>query len=426
MRRLGLAVFLYCLLNFLLPDAEASFSKQLAEGRGESIIETSDGGYLLTGFIIGPYSTFTDSFVVKLNASGKLIWKRRFKGPANITGSHSLYFHRALEVSDGYVFAADVISDQGTFALVKLDLSGKLIWSKSFENIGFLFAGSLAATAGGGFVLSGTFEPDFSTTQLLVMKFDSFGNVVWEKAYGFPAKASSIVPITGGGYLLAGGPDGNEIDTTKFVLLNLSPEGNIRSKKILTISQYNAFGHFIKLKEGGYILVASHFASHQNEALVIRFTASGGILWSKLYGGFDGEGVAEATDGTLLVAAETGFGPSLILKLDLSGNVLWKHEFGKGRSLFSTTAIVSSTDGGGAVTGSLTSQGGNDFAYVLKFDPIGNIRSCNSFTNPDLPITSFRIRVGSQAIQVLTPSIAVSSVSIQDSSVLRNTNNFCP
>lgn len=89
--RLTFVLLISLLISFSdLTLAGTGFSKQLAGGRGEAMIQTSDGGYVMAGQIIGPFFEFIDSFIVKLDSNGRVVWTRRFKGPANITGSTTL------------------------------------------------------------------------------------------------------------------------------------------------------------------------------------------------------------------------------------------------------------------------------------------------------------------------------------------------
>lgn len=421
------ALILCAMFAFAMADAEVIFSKRVAAGRGELVIQTSDGGYLLIGRIIGPNF---DGFAVKLDASGRQVWKRRFKGPANITGSTMLMLNRAVEIADGYVVAGPVISEKGHVALLKLDRSGNLKWMKSIDPVAFEagnFGGSLAPTIDGGFIFSGVDLPGTVNKSLLAIKFNASGSILWQKAYGFAANATSIFQTADGGYLLAGGPDGSEVDSTHFALLRLGSTGSVRWKKLFSIPQFNTFGHCILLKDGGYALVAFNSAKH---TLVVRLSSAGAVLWSKFYGDSEGNSdrtsIAQTTDGGLVVGAD-GVNGSLVFKLDTSGNILWKREFGSSREGFQTYSIISTSNGGSAVAGwlHLFITGGHDYAYMIQFDSAGRT-ACGTFGDPSLPMATTHLQGKSQPVPVKIPKAEALAESIRASTSLASLTSFCP
>ncbi len=147
-------ILLMCLLILFsdLASAGTVFSKQLAGGRGEAMIQTNDGGYVMAGEIYGPFFEFIDSFIVKLDSNGRVVWTRRFKGPANITDSTTIVLQQITEVVDGYVAIGRTIQDAGgDLCILKLDGQGKLLWTKSVSSTDVFAEGSIARTNDNGF-----------------------------------------------------------------------------------------------------------------------------------------------------------------------------------------------------------------------------------------------------------------------------------
>jgi outer membrane protein assembly factor BamB len=419
----------FCAITVLSPkDAEAGFSKKIAGARGELVIQTRDGGYLLIGRIVDPNSSFMDAFVVKMNSLGKQVWKKRFRGPKILDIGPTLMLDRAIETTDGYVVAGPVISENGQIALFKLNSLGNLVWSRFIKPLRFEFdnfGGSLAPTADGGFIFSGSYAISTSNNPLLAMKFNASGDILWKKAYLFAANATSIFQTPDGGYLLAGGPDGSEQNSTNFVLLRLSSTGALRWKKSFSVPPFNTFGRCILLSDGGFAVAAFNTTRH---ILVIRLNSAGTVLWSKFYGDSEGNSdrtsIAQTTDGGLVVGAD-GENGALVFKLDPSGNILWTSEFGASREDFQTASITSTSDGGSAAAGLLFSAGGHEAAFMIRFDPAGRA-GCGSYRSPSITMVPAQIQVKSQPVSAKTPEVTAAADSIAVSTTLPSLTSLCP
>lgn len=94
----------------------------------EDIIETSDGGLLICGFV---GSAYTNAFVCKLNANGDLLWAHQYAH----SGPHT-YCRSVVESPNAYYFSGfshEFASQATQNILVKLDKqTGNVIWAKSF------------------------------------------------------------------------------------------------------------------------------------------------------------------------------------------------------------------------------------------------------------------------------------------------------
>lgn len=129
------------------------------------------------------------------------------------------------------------------------------------------------------------------------------------------------------------------------------------------------------------------------DAVIVKYNASGSILWKKNYGGTDVESyysIGKTSDGYVAVgkSASTdvdlsslnkGNSDAIIVKYDKNGNVLWKKNFG-GTDLDIFYGVAIATDGYIAVgTSSSTdtdltglNKGGQD-SIIVKYDTSGNI-----------------------------------------------------
>ena len=138
------------------------------EDYGNSIIQTSDGGYLFTGRTNSNDGDFSglnkggsDIFVMKLNGSGVIQWNRTFGGSASDNGMS------ITQTSDGeYVITGGTRSNDGDFSglykggsdifVMKLNGSGDIQWNRIFGGRSGVELGySITQTSDGGYVLTG-------------------------------------------------------------------------------------------------------------------------------------------------------------------------------------------------------------------------------------------------------------------------------
>ncbi|MDH5686018.1 MAG: hypothetical protein OEY73_05765, partial [Hadesarchaea archaeon] len=163
------------------------------------IVQTSDGGYALAGSTESYGAGGFDFWLVKTDSSGNEEWSKTFGG------ENDDWAYSVVQTSDGgYVLAGSTMSYGAggeDFWLVKTDSSGNEEWSKTFGGVNRDWARSVIQTSDGGYALAGGW----------LLKTDSSGNEEWSKTFGGAngGTAWSIVQTSDGGYALAGGSGAN-------------------------------------------------------------------------------------------------------------------------------------------------------------------------------------------------------------------------
>ena len=101
-----------------------------------SLIQTTDGGYALVGYMVVGGTT-VNYYLVKIDSSGNLQWSENY----------GLLINSIVQTADGYLFA-------GENMLTKTDSSGNLQWSQTFDaNIA-----RIITTSDGEYALVGTYS----------------------------------------------------------------------------------------------------------------------------------------------------------------------------------------------------------------------------------------------------------------------------
>ncbi len=167
----------------------------------EGVVQTEDNGYILAGRsdsqdtdISNNKGTY-DFWVVKISATGALVWEKSF-------GGTEIDEARAITKSgDGnYIIAGDTRSDNTDVSsnngaadlwLIKISPAGELLWEKTIGGTGFDVARSISRTQDNGFLLAGSSrsdDGDVTTNQgqndAWALKVNSSGALQWQKTIG--------------------------------------------------------------------------------------------------------------------------------------------------------------------------------------------------------------------------------------------------
>ena len=206
------------------------------------ILQTADGGYLLSGFLditasegqgnSGKSATALhgvgEFWILKLNSEGQLTWSRYFGGTNNdraysvVQSQDGSFVVSGFSESDDF----DINNSKGSydFWVVKVDIDGNLVWEQSFGGSGIEESYAIAVTKDNNYVIAGkTFSYDKDVTQnkgdsdVWIIKIDDNGNLLWEKTFGginFDA-AESIYPTKDGGFIISGNTRSSDSDVTE-------------------------------------------------------------------------------------------------------------------------------------------------------------------------------------------------------------------
>ena len=152
----------------------------------------------------------TDILVLKLNASGAVLWQKTYGG-SNVDVAYSIQ----QTVDGNYIvagcFDTTAMDDfyNGDMIILKLNPWGNVIWQKTYGGVNGERAYSIEQTADGGYVVAGE-STSFGdgSRDVWVLKLDGNGNVTWQKNFGGNLPNSdypySIRQTIDGGTIVAG------------------------------------------------------------------------------------------------------------------------------------------------------------------------------------------------------------------------------
>jgi len=176
----------------------------VANDGANSIIQTSEGDYMLTGYTAFG-NGFDNIYVEKISNSGSNIWYWGFHPGTDNLG------YSIVEASDGnYVVAGRTFQgdDFNQFYLMKINNYGSILWEKTYGDFHTELAYSIDKTPDDGFIIGGakwiSYFPD--STQFYLVKTDSEGNMLWDRTYmyGTLDEGTSVISTSDGNYAFAG------------------------------------------------------------------------------------------------------------------------------------------------------------------------------------------------------------------------------
>ncbi|MCW3071112.1 MAG: hypothetical protein JWO44_1002 [Bacteroidetes bacterium] len=204
-----------------------------------------------------------------------------------------------------------------------------------------------------------------------------FSQPVFQKTYASASpneKGEFAGPASGGGIIICGKTANPPYDA---IVMKTDNSGAIQWSKKLVGSGEDVLSCIRPTSDGGYIATGFTTSSGAGGAdlLLVKFTGTGTVSWSKTYGtttddgGFD---VRQTTDGGYIVTGEAknsssvSTGAIYLLKTDGTGVLTWSNMWGTGLGNQGRT-VIQTSDGGYF----LAANGSNGFFYSIKTTSAG-------------------------------------------------------
>jgi gliding motility-associated-like protein len=347
------------------------------------------------------------SFIVKYDTAGRVAWTYVLKGSevlienAAIDSQGNIIFEGRFW--DKLMFNNQVYQNesttQGVTAFVgKIGVSGEPLWLNIFQHSSY---GNLDIDdIGNIYFIHGTYADAPEPTSAWIHKYETNGNLIWEKRISssvYPSTAFlSTLTITNGQPIVAGtfngdvtlsgsqfsGPD--EPDGSGFFITKLDIDGSTKWVKNIGNSSYNnrSVSDIMTVDDGGFYLSGGL----PNQTLLAKYDALGNMIWSKRTQGdsFSNSVLCDSQDGAIYLAADFYKSPKLddyqlkgtddsptienapniaIMKLTRAGEILWLTQFEPGVSSFNDVSSLTRFQGDIYLSGFTDSP-------ILKIGPL--------------------------------------------------------
>lgn len=389
---------------------------------GESIIQTTDGGFLIIGYSFSDISGdkteknrgSADFWVIKINSQGNKIWDKTFGGnsfeivtscTATSDGGFAIVGPSSSNISNEKTEKARGYQD---YWVIKFDNNGKKIWDKTLggdiesTNI----PSSIISTLDGGLIIGGTSNSKSANEKtensvyddLWIVKLDSKGQKIWDKTFGDKNQIEHFISITSTndeGFIFAGFFNSSPTNT-EYKISKINNQGQKLWDKKFTTNRIIGQSPTEKLPiiiypDGSFILVGNskigilgdktEVNRGKEDIWMIRVNSLGEKIWDKTLGGIENEfpfDVINTSDGGFIISGISYSGISgdktetskgewdyWIVKVNENGQKVWDKTLG-GNDLDWSHSIISTSDGGLMVAGVSFSNTSGDKTDVSK------------------------------------------------------------
>ncbi|HET6228024.1 MAG TPA: PKD domain-containing protein, partial [Bacteroidia bacterium] len=241
------------------------------------VILTADGGYAVIGTDEG--TSKENFFLLKTDSNGNLQWAKSYGGSAAEIGNS------LKQTTDGgYILAGYT----GTFGkdvydvyLVKVNATGTISWTKNYGAGATEQANHIELTKDKGFIITGI---KYDTTggaydsDLFLMKTDSLGNKDWSYAYGGNSDdaGTSVKQTTDGGFIATGFTASSGAGQEDVYLLKTDAQGNVSWSKNYGGSSTEQ-GNEVIQQDKNYIIVGEtrNFSKGGTDVYLIKTDSTG-------------------------------------------------------------------------------------------------------------------------------------------------------
>jgi hypothetical protein len=139
---------------------------------GYSVQQTSDTGYIVAGFT-NSFGNGDQVYLIKTNPSGDTLWTKTYGGTDYDWGES------VRQTSDGGYIVAGVYDYSGTnpqVYLVKTNATGDTLWTRTYGGTGDDEGYSIQQTSDGGYIIGGYSKSFGDGNQVYLIKTDANGN----------------------------------------------------------------------------------------------------------------------------------------------------------------------------------------------------------------------------------------------------------
>jgi len=264
---------------------------------GASVLRLPNNDFLISSATLSYGSGGNDILLIRTDSLGKIKWSKTYGGGADDADAE-IFLNKTADMvltPDSNVVICSNTKSYGKGGedvfLFKIDLNGNLKWSRTFGGASDDFAGSIINDPNRGFIIVGETKSFGSGNgDVLLIKTDTAGQLIWAKSYGIAANEEG----------------GTGISVTQS-------------------------GNFI-------ISGFSHSSANDYDQLAMKIDKSGNLIWAKVYGTLyldEASNIKEFSDKTLYMSGLTynlfngANTVATMTKLDSTGKLLWTKMYDK-------------------------------------------------------------------------------------------------
>jgi hypothetical protein len=272
-------------LNFSIA-AQSSFRSTYGGNgfdRGMFITSTADNGYIVSGYT-SSFGDNYDMYVLKVDAAGKQQWHKNY-------GANKMEIGWGIiQLRDGgYLLHGSTTRDstRDDILLLRLDIVGNILWQRTYGNDKYERTTQLLETSDHNYLLIGQRNIDSTNIDSYVLKIDTAGNLLWEKTYGGPKMERTYygAETINGDYIITGSILPYSNNKADILVMKISADGQLNWMKTLGEENVHDIAHsFCRNRDNKTFTLTGYIESSQrgvHDGLFMQIDGEGKVLSQK-------------------------------------------------------------------------------------------------------------------------------------------------
>ena len=301
---------------------------------GYRVEQTTDSGYIIIGYTFSFGIGQEDVYIIKTNSVGDTLWTEAFGGTLYDYGTS------IRQTSDGgYIFTGYTQTYTPTLYLIKLNNGGTPVWVQTFGNDTAICVGNdVHQTSDGGYIIVGTsngFPPDTFYSDVYLIKTNNLGELQWSRTFGGSNAdyGYSVQQTTDGGYVIAGTTYSFGEGNGDIYVIKTDGSGNLTWSNAYGGPNFDDGKSIWQADDGSYFVVGTtnNYLDNMGYVCLLKIDSSGNLLFSEVFGGSScdnaGVSVQQTADGGCIIGGNScsflpGNGDFYLMKTEFRNNLL--------------------------------------------------------------------------------------------------------
>ncbi|OHD55132.1 MAG: hypothetical protein A2Y33_01110 [Spirochaetes bacterium GWF1_51_8] len=297
--------------------------------KGMSVTPLKDGGFILGGDTTSYGFGHHNLWLTRFDSNSLPVWQNIYKGQLGDTISG------VIPLADGGMAVCATSDSFGAglqdYWLFRLDANGMTNWQKTFGGRDSDIAGGAAAGRDGSFVIAGNARSFGSG--IWVIKINPDGTLRWEKYYSGKVtdNANCIAATKDDGFIIAGYTWSFGTGRSDMLVIKIDKRGELVWEKCFGGPKNDVAYVVIATADNGCIVagITESFGLGKTDVWILRLSSAGDLVWQKTFGGAGYDyvhgGCASFDKGFALVGSSDSFGAgkfdAWVLKLNMNGEI---------------------------------------------------------------------------------------------------------
>jgi hypothetical protein len=317
-------------VRMTFPPPDTLWTRQVAANASRTFSICEDGGYLVAG-TVADSATGGDACLIRTDSTGTPLWSRAY------TGGGFGFAYSLQMMGDGSNMvggSGSVITGSGKdnkFFLMRTDTAGNESWTRIFGGFSDYNGIAVMNADDKGFLIMGSMGPSsYSSLGIWCIKTDMAGATLWKKAIGLEdtANFSGAVEVDGG-YVIAGTCRRNRATRTDLLLMKIDASGTVLWTKVYGTADNDQCMSIRQTPDHGYIVlgrVPVPGSSGYPDNWILRTDSLGDTLWTRTFPVSSVSVVRPTADSGFALIGQSN-GRIIIRRLDARGKTWWTKIF---------------------------------------------------------------------------------------------------